>query len=259
MKDEQSQQRGGVAISSGGDITIGGDVVGGNKIVNIIQAQYKRGASKITALKCLTTGQSLITAKAANAFEIESDFLRWSQCTIMLWLFVPPKGRRLRDSPHNCYILAHNTGKVDEEIYFNQFGFRHCSGRGRMGRWEIQFSNNQAEYPERYLTATDGLKRGWHHFLIAWDDEVRRKLTLVIDLGKGGGSVSKSYLPYWPEKLAETVCVGAWDPGDWEGYYCETRLFQLWILDHYLELTDKLVTKHFALKPRAGARKGRKA
>jgi len=191
-----------------------------------------------------------ISAQAKNRLKIESDFLLWAQCTILLWVYVPPKGKGLRNSPSNKYLLAHHTGEANREnwTYYNQFVLRHTSVRER---WEVQFSNGKKppQYPDEYLTIGDGLEVGWHQFMIAWDNE-KPKLTFTIDGGKGGNDLSTSYRPFWVEELDEKVTVGAWVT-DWEGHYCETKLFQLLILDNFLDVTDSIVKEHLKLKPRS--------
>ena len=39
-----------------------------------------------------------------NYLPVQSSFLLWPQCTIMMWVFVPPEGKGLRNSPHNRYL-----------------------------------------------------------------------------------------------------------------------------------------------------------
>jgi hypothetical protein len=231
----------GTTITSGTDTNVGGDVVGRDKVI-IYQNLASPPRTSLTV-------QSPIIAASHNAHEIESDFLGWPQCTLMLWVFVPPRGRALRDSLYNRYLLAHNTGETRTGVFYNQFSLRHCSARGYRGRWEVQFSNSRATYPNRYLTIEDSLRRGWSHFLIAWDHIQHRALQLLVNLGRNGGKTLRSYYPYWPKKLSDTVCVGAWTPDEADDFYCETSLFQLWICDRLLQPNDPVVLEHFSMKP----------
>lgn len=191
---------------------------------------------------------SEILAEKKNRLKIESNFLHWPQCTILLWVYVPPKGQGLRNSPTNRYIIAHQTGEASnqKDRFYNQFVLRHSSKRER---WEVQVSNGKAEYPNSSLGIGDGLEVGWHQFMIAWDNE-KPKLTFAIDKGKGGTELWTSYRSFWPDTLGEKATVGAWTSDYWAGHYCETKLYQLWILDSFLEPTDSIVNEHFKLKPR---------
>ena len=185
----------------------------------------------------------LITAEDKNRIRIESDFLLWKKCTILIWVYVPPKGEGLRNSPSNKYIFGHITGTADEKnyLYYNQFCLRHSSSRDR---WEVQFSNAKSEYPDKYLIIGDGLNTGWHQFVITWDSQ---KISLMIDAGKGGSDLSNSYLEYWPSKAGHNVTVGGWAI-DWDGHYCETRLAHLWISQSYSDSSSKIVKAHYDLR-----------
>lgn len=186
----------------------------------------------------------LITAKNQNRCRVESDFLLWSQCTILIWVYVPPKGEGLRNSPSNKYIFGHITGTADEQnyLYYNQFCLRHSSPRGR---WEVQFSNEKAKYPDKYLVIGDGLATGWHQFVITWDSHAE-KIAFMIDAGKNGSDLSNSYIDYWPSKVGYNVTVGGWAI-DWDGHFCETQLGHLWIAKKYSEATSEIVKAHYDL------------
>jgi hypothetical protein len=134
-----------------------------------------------------------------NPLKISAEFLLWSECTVMLWVQVSPKGQGLRDSPHNRYLLAHHTGQGEVklgETYKNQFVLRHSSMRHR---WEFLTSNGSARYGNS-LVAKDGLEPGWHHFLISWD-RTRPRTVLLIDGGSGGSDVSNAPFERWPEQI----------------------------------------------------------
>ena len=190
----------------------------------------------------------LISSDKKNRFKIEPDFLLWEQCTLMLWVLVPPKGQGLRDSPSNRYILAHYTGTSDgkKQTYINQFALRHTKSRNH---WNISISNNKAQYISKRISIQDGLEPGWHHFFIAWDRS-EPKLLFAIDGGKSGNDISKNCFAYWPERTAEKMSVGAW-PNDWEGHYCETKIYQLLIYDRYLDINSEPSKEHLKHKPRS--------
>jgi hypothetical protein len=167
---------------------------------------------------------------------IRSDFLDWDQCTLMMWVLVPTRGQSLRDAPNNRYLLAHHT---DPTKHCNQFALRYSSSN----HWEVLFSNSRAQLNK--LSIADGLDCGWHHFLIAWD-RTSPNLAFVIDREIGGSDRSQAYLPHWPEHLNDNVTVGAWVSAD-ETSYCETSLFELWILHRFLGPADPVVRDHFDL------------
>jgi hypothetical protein len=188
-----------------------------------------------------------ISAERLNAFKIDPAFLLWPECTLMLWVLVPPKAQGLRDSPSNRYILAHHTGEAERKDTFrNQFAFRHSSARGR---WEVETSNGKADYPSRPLFVRDGLEPGWHHFLIAWDRGARKQL-LLIDGGTGGNDLSSGSFNCWPQNVADNVVVGSW-VSSWAGHYCETTVGPLMIFDKYLSETSVELRNHLATRPRA--------
>jgi len=188
----------------------------------------------------------LISFAKKNRLKIPSDFLYWQQCTIMMWVLVPPRGQGLRDSPSNRYLLAHHTGKTNSEnhTYFNHFSLEHSAGRV----WRVRFSNDKAEYPNPPLLIQDGLDPGWHQFLIAWDRS-EPKIVFLIDAGRSGNDYLTSFSKNWPERLADNLTVGTWVI-DMECHNSEAKLFKLSIFDRFLESTDSAVKTHFLLRPR---------
>ncbi|MBP9503276.1 MAG: hypothetical protein KBF17_14035 [Candidatus Promineofilum sp.] len=190
----------------------------------------------------------LITASKKNRLKIDSSFLLWEQCTLLLWVLVPPLGQGLRDSPSNRYLCAHHTGSADEKgnRFFNQFSIRHTVVRER---WEVTVSNNQGAYSSHPLKVPDALESGWHHFLIAWDRS-EAKAVFLIDGGGGGSDLSRSIISSWPDRLSEKLTVGAWD-SDYDGHYCETKLAHMVLIDSYLDSIDPIVKDHIGRKPRS--------
>lgn len=219
-----------------------------NEVVNIRSTlSLRKEAVEPPLIKYFTKDPLLISSEKKNRFKIDADFLLWEQCTLMLWVLVPPKGQGLRNSPSNRYILAHNTGENEKkkENYFNQFVLRHSISRNN---WNISISNNKAQYPPKRISIKDGLEPGWHHFFISWD-RTKPKLLFAIDGGKGGNDLSTSCFAYWPERAAENMSVGAW-PNDLECHYCKTKLFKLVIYDHYLDINSDPSKEHLSHKPR---------
>lgn len=192
-----------------------------------------------------------ILSRTKNRIRIDSDFLLWEKCTIVLWVYVQPQGEGLRNSPDHRYLIAHNTGEIKVEgekwpRYFNQFALRHASTRGK---WELKFSNAKAppEYYPNGLIIGDGLLEGWHQFVISWNHD-KPKIMLFIDGGKSGQDLSTSYLPYWPKEIDQNITIGAWT-NDYSGHYCETRLAHIWIVDEFLEEDNIVIKEHLKLKP----------
>lgn len=186
-----------------------------------------------------------ISASRENRQKIESSFLLWPECSIMMWVWVPPKGQGLRDSPSNRYLLAHHTGEGEQkDSYRNQFALRHSSARSR---WELQTSNGKAEYG-RSLAVKDGLEPGWHHFAMSWDRSARKQLMLV-DGGDAGNDLLLNGFGHWPEQVADAVVVGGWVSG-WHGHYCQTRICELLIFDRFLAQGDDAIRNHMRSKPR---------
>jgi hypothetical protein len=188
--------------------------------------------------------QVYISAEKRNRLGIDSDFLFWEKCTLVMWVFVPPKGQGLRDAPHNRYLLSHNTGEARTHVFLNQFALRYSLRK----TWEFECSNNNAEYPKESVVITDGLEPGWHQFLLAWDRS-KPKLLFLIDEARSGSKLSSTIFKTWPERRADEVFVGTWT-SDWEGHYSETKIFQLWITDNFLESTDSAIKEHSKHKPR---------
>lgn len=187
----------------------------------------------------------MVLSSRKNQKRIESDFLTFERATLLMWVRVPPVGQALRDSPSHRYLVAHNTGEKEpkEGYYRNQFSLRHSS---RRGRWELTLSNDNAEYHEG-LFIGDGLEEGWHHFMISWDHK-KPLIRLHIDADAGGSSVSTSYLPNFPTKLAGNVSIGSWT-SDWAGHYAETMIARVWVVNSALSVADEIVKEHFAYRP----------
>ncbi len=210
------------------------------------QPNQQFGMYKTSSKAYFQKEPQLITSTNRSRLKIESGFLLWEKCTMVMWVLVPPKGQGLRDSPSNRYLLAHHTGNADENSirFYNQFCIRHSSTRGR---WEVSFSDNSAEYTSNPLAIADGLNAGWHHFMIAWDRN-KPKIEFKIDDGRGGNDFANS-LSNWPERIADKASVGAW-MSEWEGHYCETQIYKFLIFDDYLESTDSAIRQHINSKPR---------
>ncbi len=194
---------------------------------------------------------AFFSANNKNLVKVNADFLTWMQCTILVWVLVPPKGTGLRDSQSNRYILAHSTGATDEngDRYYNQFCIRYSSVRNR---WEVQYSNGKPEYPYEYLTKEDDFRAGWHQFMITWNNHLP-EIILMIDNRKNDGGIPEKYLDYWPNSVAENVLIGGWDvDADSDSYYCETKLAHLWIAPIFSDGTSEIVQEHAKLKPNSG-------
>lgn len=211
--------------------------------------QQYRSLYKTSSKSYFQKEPQLITSSNMNRLKIESGFLLWEKCTLVMWVLVPPKGQGFRDSPSNRYLLAHHTGNADEKgiRFHNQFCVRHSSTRKR---WEVTFSDNNAEYTSAPLAIADGVTTGWHHFMISWDRN-KPRIEFKIDDGKSGNDFANS-LSNWPEKAVDNASVGAW-MSDWGGHYCETQIYQFLIFDDYLESTDSVIRQHINNKPRPTA------
>lgn len=88
-----------------------------------------------------------ITATKKNEYNLKNDFIFWKKCSIMFWIYVPPKGEKLRNSPSNRYIFAYHNGATKPNhirtSFFNQFTIRHNSVHEK---WDIAISDSSAEY-----------------------------------------------------------------------------------------------------------------
>lgn len=83
------------------------------EIVILRKALAFRGTQQNIRPRLSYLRDSLIISSARmNPLKISGEFLLWSECTVMLWVQVSPKGQGLRDSPNNRYLLAHHTGKA---------------------------------------------------------------------------------------------------------------------------------------------------
>lgn len=185
-----------------------------------------------------------ISSSRKNKQLVASDFILWDECTLMVWVYMPPRGEGLRDSNHNRCLLAHTTGRTDTGENYNGFTLRH----NEYQQWKFSFSNNKAKYGSKQLLVDDGLEHGWHHLLIRWN-KLAPELSFLIDKGNCGNDRSSSFLSYWPEKNDENITVGAGTSGD-ASTYCETKLLSLWICNKFLSPDDEILITHFSREPR---------
>jgi len=194
----------------------------------------------------------LISYASRNRLKINSGFINWEQCTIMIWVLVTPKGEKLRESPEDYarYLLAHQTGSWNSTMtqWVNLFALRYAQGR-----WQVALSNNKAEGLSPSISVEDGLASGWHHFLVTWS-RAKSELSFWIDGDEHGSKVSQSFHSHWPEKLSDEVTVGAWtmDGEDYSNRYCETQLYRLLIVPQFLKPSDPLAKGHLRLRPTIG-------
>ena len=182
-----------------------------------------------------------ISATKKNKQVIDAQFIKWDECTLLLWVYVPPKGEGFRDAPHNRYLLAHHTGDAESLENFNAFALRYS----KSNTWDFSISNSKPKYLPTPIKMEDGLEPGWHHFMISWD-RLRPELNIYIDLGKCGNYRSTTFLSFWPEKISENVTIGAWVSG-YDSSYCETKLHSLWICKKYLTPENEIVRQHHTL------------
>jgi len=173
-----------------------------------------------------------------NQQQIDSKFLTWDRCTILIWVYIPQVGINLRNAPDNRYLLSHHTGDAKDGKNYNAFHFRYSS----MNRWEVIYSNDKAEYQENRLFIDDGLEHGWHQFIISWD-RLKPEIVFLIDGGNKGLNRSVSFLPFWPQKRSDNVTVGAWVSA-YPSSYCETKLASLWIYDGFFDSNDTTFCQH---------------
>jgi hypothetical protein len=187
-------------------------------------------------------GSISISSTRKNKQLIAADFIHWDECTMMVWVYVPPRGEGLRDLISRC-LFSHTTGHTESWANFNAFILRHSEHNN----WHFSFSNGKAKYPQTRVLIDDSLEPGWHHFLLQWN-KLLPELKLLIDKGGNGNARSTTYLSYWPEKNAENLTVGSWETGQLDSY-CETKLLSLWICNKYLSIDDELVSAHYSLAP----------
>ncbi len=197
-----------------------------------------------------------ITFPRGNRLKIKSEFLDWSQCSIMLWVLVPPKGEGLRapKGRKSRYILGHQLGgwEANNGEWHNLFSLRYRVVE-EDAIWEVAISNDRARRLLPRMTHLDRLDPGWHHFLIRWDSS-KPEISFWIDGGAGGNVISQRFQGTWPRKLADTVTVGAFSVNGREDEvtYCETQLCRLVIINRFLEISDPLVKKQLEAKPSGG-------
>lgn len=191
------------------------------------------------AIHELSVEPMLISFSKGNRQAFTSEFLHWSQCTIVLWVCVPPMGERLRDAPDYRYLLAHQKPENGPPNR-NKFGLCYTPDR----RWQVEITNNAGTW-ER-VGFLDKLEPGWHHFLIGWN-HTDPKLAFCIDKGQGGSDYTETYRAKWPEERHKAAYIGAWmAENPYESSYCETEVFNLQIWKRFLELTDPIVSEDFA-------------
>jgi len=191
-------------------------------------------------------GELEITAERKNRQHIDGTFLGWRQCTLMLWVLIPPEGEGLRKAPDYRYILAHQTNDSTESENRNFFALRYTPDE----HWQVAFTNEHAQYPPESLVIPDGLQAGWHHFQIRWDHS-KPEIVFRIDEGRNGDNRSTTYLTYWPKRQAQNVMIGAWITTDpYSSSYCETTLYELQLFSDYLEPNDKRIRNHLKLDPK---------
>lgn len=203
-------------------------------IIALYKNLFRENACK---LECMHKELEISSTKR-NHQHVNSSFLDWEQCILMLWVLVPPSGQGLRNALHFRYLLAHQTNDPQESQNYNMFSLRYTPDNN----WEVTFTNNRAEYPPEPLRIRDGLQPGWHRFLISWNRS-KPEIVFRIDEGQGGDSRSSSYLPYWLKNRADSVIIGAW-VSQYEDSYCETTLYKLWICDRPLESLSSVLKRH---------------
>jgi len=174
---------------------------------------------------------------------IAADFILWNEYTIMLWVNVPLMGLGLRDSGKNRCLFSHTTGWKEKEGNFNGFTLRHLKDNDK-NQWQFSFSNDNAKYLPKGIYITDDLEPGWHQFLIEWT-KLAPKPELKVLIDKVTRARSSNFLPYWPEKHAENMMVGAFNNGDMHTY-CETDLQKFWICNKYLALDNEIIQLHYS-------------
>ena len=189
-----------------------------------------------------------ITSEQDNCCKPSSKFLKWDKATIMIWVYITPKGEGIRDS-RNCYILAHSTGEVPNPIrYRNRFSIGYM-GKSVNKNWMVNISDNAAN-EVKLLEINDNLSSGWHHFLVSWDKQVM-EAQFYIDLGQNGDDTVTGFKPMstnWPEKIQHKIHIGSWMPVH-RVHYCETEFAHFMMTNQYLDINDDKVKAHFQNKP----------
>jgi hypothetical protein len=178
----------------------------------------------------------LITCKEQKHEKINSNFLNYDECTILINVLVPNENTGLRNTKTQRYILGHRETVNGKEI--NKFALRYSSNK----KWEVIFSNAMDNLCS--MERTDGLRPGWHQFMITWDKS-QPQLDFRID--QGSRETSITFLENWPEHLAETVCVGAWKSSD-DDSFAEAKLADLWIINKYMGSNAQDVIEHRRLR-----------
>lgn len=226
----------------------------GSSAISEIANNQGEDAGRITVEYLETPNR--VTFPRHNRLRINSEFLDWSQCSIMLWVLVPPKGEGLRapKGGKSRYILGHQRGGWEASKYewHNLFSLRYrVAEEGAI--WEVAISNDEARRLSPRMTRPDSLDSGWHLFLIRWDSS-KPEISFWIDGDAGGNVISQRFQGTWPRKLASTVTVGAFSVNgdEHQDTYCETQLCRLVIINRFLEISDPLVKKQLAAKPSGG-------
>jgi len=183
-----------------------------------------------------------VSLERHNHISTKPGFLNWDQCTILINVLVPDIGVGLRDAPDNRYIFAYCSGDPASEKEINRFSLRYSS----RNQWELDFTNSRAQrHPQGCLFMMDGLDRGWHQFVIAWDKK-KPELLFMIDKGTRGKVTCSEFLNYWPEKYNGTFTVGAWVSA-YPNSYVETKLANFWVYRQFLDASSPIVQQHKAL------------
>jgi hypothetical protein len=190
-----------------------------------------------------------IIYKKRNCRKINSEFILWDKCTIMFWIYIPPKNEGIRNSPSNRYILSHYTGVVNPKDSYTTFYNQFCLRHNTKNKWSIAVSNNQAEYIKP-ITLDDELLVGWHHFFVAWNT-LENELKFLIRDRNGEVRIEDVFdncFDHWVEKLHNKVTVGAWQKPS-ECHYCEAKLYNFLIICEYLNERSRNFKRHLENKP----------
>lgn len=183
-------------------------------------------------------------AEKKNRYPIPSEFILWEKCTILLWVYISPRGQGIRAGDGNKYLIGHMTDVVNKEQgwpFYNRFSLGILKG----DTWSVIISSNKSQ--EKHVNISDGLDPGWHQFYVSWNRS-KPILDFAIDLGQSGRNFSIDIANYWPERVAENVILGSW-VSEWKGHYSETEVYKVEIYAQYLELEDDVTRMHFKSKP----------
>jgi hypothetical protein len=197
---------------------------------------------------------TLITNASKNALKINSDFLTFEKCSVLIHVLIPEKGKTKPLPFLTKFLIGHpgtsiETGR-DEYGYVTSDTFDLFIVRQNSNGWQLTMSNHEGRWLYPFLNIPDRTKPGWHQFAIVWD-RTKPLLTFYIH-GKNGGSVSTSNLQFWPSQLGKTVSIGAtFNPQEdsfYDGTYIETELAHLWIVPDFLTTDHPTILNHRQLK-----------